>query len=110
MNLRSQVAIFGTELRIAFGSIGSSFTLVGSLTSAAHVAYLNNQSNQTLVFSTDGVNNGATLAAGQTMAIDLTTNKTDFTFVLTEFQPFYVKYDSMAPASGFATISYIVGR
>jgi len=96
---------------IAFGSITTSYVGIGSVyTHPVRLYMLQNMTDQILQFSWDGVNDHFPLAAGGSMIIDVTANKSTAggMFACAEGDRTYVLYPGSAPTTGnvYLTIFY----
>jgi hypothetical protein len=97
---------------LAFGAIGAAYMGVGtSLTQPSRVLYLQNLTDQELLFSFDGVNDHLILPQNGFFLIDITANKTNqaMAFFVEEGTRIYVKHNGVAPLSGSAYVSTFYG-
>lgn len=101
--------IIDTIRTLAFGGIGPAYAVIGTaLLSPTRVFCLNNLTNQTLLFSIDGVNDHFILPSSSFKLIDVSTNRTTVeNFFMPEGTLFYVKDDGVAPASGAVYVEII---
>jgi len=78
---------------LAFGSIGAAYMGVGtSIDRPARMILIQNLTDESLMFSFDGVNDHFPLAASGYLLLDITSNKTvDLGFYLPEHERLYVK-------------------
>lgn len=93
----------------AFGSIGASFTSVGSIVDKpTRLFYVFNDTDATLYISDDGVNNKFKLPSGAFIVLDITANKIrDDGLFLRKNRYWYVKHAGVAPTSGSIDITLI---
>lgn len=104
---------FSTRLRVeaarslAFGSVGASYTAVGSaFLHPISILYILNSTNESVWISFDGVVDHAPIPAGSFLLLDLTTNKANAIGVFVEKgTQMYTKRLSGAPTSGAVYIS-----
>jgi len=95
---------------LSYADITTSYVAVGSATeNPAHVAYISNITNGSLLFSFDGMNNHLIIPANGYFLLDISTNKvTQEGFWLAEGTTLYVKqFDT--PTTGFVSFSLIYG-
>ena len=97
-------------LSLDYSSIVSGYTLIGILSHPARILFIQNYTDETLMFSWDGVNDAFPLPTNGFLVLDITTNKSlpEGCYVSTG-QPFYVKYISMAPSGNSVYISSFYG-
>lgn len=89
---------------IAFGSIGSSFTPIGSaLGTPCKLFFITNGTNQNIYISIDGQTDHLKLLPNSSQTADISTNRSEVTgddFLIAEGVFFYVKHEGTAPTSG----------
>lgn len=91
MTTNKQNAKFGAQRSIAASTFTGSYQTLGDpLDQNASILIIQNDTDQTVTFSDDGVTDGITIESGTKMILDLRTNRTpqgsDFTFrVNTQF-------------------------
>lgn len=95
---------------LAFGSIGASYTAVGSATTGhARLINLVNSTNQDIIISLDGVTDHIRLYSGSFQLFDFSSNKVkDDGFFIPQGTIFYAKHSGVAPTSGNIWIEVIV--
>jgi hypothetical protein len=103
-------AKFDTIRSVAFGSITSSYVIVGSvLSTPAVVVAFKNTTNGLIFVSMDGVNDMIVVPAGSYCVYDLRTNAPNATdYLLSSGTPFMVKYSGHGPTSGSFYVEAIV--
>ncbi len=96
---------------VAFGVIGAAYVGIGTaLAHAARIIQIQNLTNQTLLFSLDGVTDNFRLGANAFLLLDITANKTDGQgWYLAQGQRFYVKQDAVLPTSGTVDVAVFFG-
>ena len=96
---------------VAFGSISSSYTALGSaLSNPARIFMLQNFTDTTLFFSFDGVNDHLVIPSDGFLLLDATANKTrEQGFYVSEGTQIYVKDNGSAASSGSAYLSVFYG-
>ena len=98
---------------LAFGSIGATYTAVGTPTSyQARIICFTNTTNKDVTFSMDGVTDQLIVPAGSFKLFDITTNhrpvnQDDFCFAIGT--QWYVKYVA-APGSGAVYIEVVYAQ
>jgi hypothetical protein len=98
---------------VAFGSISSSYTAVGSAFEfQARILCITNTTDQDMFFSTDGITNQLIVPAGSFKLFDVTvnhkpTNQDDFCFAIGT--QWYVKY-AASPGSGGVYIEVVYAQ
>ncbi len=103
-------AKFDTLRSVAFGSITTSYAIVGPVlpANAVAVAFKNNTNGIVLV-STDGINDMLVYPAGSYGVYDIRTNAPNACdFLLSKGTPFMVKYSGSAPTSGSFYIEAVI--
>ena len=95
-------ATFDAVRELAFGSVGASYTAVGSaLSDHARIVCMNNSTNEDVYISVDGTTNNFRLAANSFRLIDFSSNKIrDDGLFVSIGTVFYAKRVSGAPTSG----------
>lgn len=99
-------AKFATAREMAFGSITSSFTQIGTqFDTTFSVLYVQNFTDQIMDFSIsyDGTDITFSLAAGGIIATDMITNQVE----IAKGESAWVKYRSTPPSSGFVQVSAV---
>lgn len=95
---------------LAHGSISGSFAIVGAATSPAiHQFIVSNDTDQTLIFSFDGINDHFVLLAGSQFVSDVNANKSSNHLFMGAGDALYVRYGGSAPASGSVYFSTMYG-
>jgi len=96
---------------LAFGSIAAGYTAVGTpLENPSRIIIVQNLTDETVMFSLDGVNDHFPLSLGGHLIIDIAANKTiDSGFFLAEGESLYVKQVG-APSSGSVYFSSFYGK
>lgn len=96
---------------LAFGSIGASYSAVGTLTvDYTRLVRFVNSTDVEVYISLDGSTNNIRLASGSFMLLDFTTNQVDEAgFFVAKGTVFYVKRVSGAPSSGSVWIEVVYG-
>lgn len=94
-----------------FGAIGANYSLVGSVfTYNPRILYIQNLTDVTLWFSTNGTDNKFPLLAGTYVLFDITSNKAvDNEFTLGLADAIYVKRFAGAPTSGGVYVTAVYG-
>ena len=95
-------AKFDTLRSVAFGSLTSSYAIMGSTLSSPAVAIaFKNNTNATILVSFDGINDMLVYPALSYGVYDIRTNAPNVTdFLLSSGTPIMVKYTGSAPTSG----------
>jgi len=95
---------------IAFGAIGAAYTAVGaSMDNPIRIFFLQNWTDESLMFSFDGVNDHLPLPAGGFIVIDVTANKSlPEGFYIAEGDSIYVK-EIGTPTTGSVYLSVFYG-
>ncbi len=92
---------------VAFGAIGAPFTAIGAV--FAHpirLLNINNDTNQAIIISYDGVHNHQYIPAQTGLILDFTSNSANFTFpLLAAGTTIYVSDNGVAPTSGLVAVS-----
>lgn len=103
-------AKFDTIRSVAFGSLTTSYAIVGSVLSTPAVVVAFKNTTDALVFvSTDGSNDMIVVPAGSYCVYDVRTNAPNATdYLISSGTPFMVKYSGSAPSSGAFYIEAIV--
>lgn len=97
-------------LSLAYGDISGTYALIGSLNHGARILWVQNLTDETLMFSLDGVHDHFPLAAGAFVLLDATANKTVPTGAFfAEGQPFYVKDLGTGPGVAGVYVSNFYG-
>ena len=96
---------------LAFGSIGAGYTAIGTaMANPIRILLLQNLTDESLMFSFDGVNDHIPLSLGAYLLIDVTANKSlPQGFYIAEGNSIYVKQIG-APTLGAAYISAFYGE
>lgn len=95
----------------AFGAIGAGYSAVGTaLANPCSIFLIQNATDESALFSLDGVNDHFFLPAGGFLLLDLTTNKTlpQGAFI-SQGTTVYVKRGGGAPTSGAVYVSVLYG-
>ena len=103
-------AKFDTLRSVAFGSLTTSYAIVGSVlpTPAVCVSFMNN-TNGIVYVSTDGINDMLAIPASTGLVYDIRTNSPNATdYLLSQSTPFLVKYSGTAPTSGSFYIMAVI--
>lgn len=91
-----------------FGAIGAGYTAIGAVyTNPIRILSIKNMTNQTLVFSYDGVNDEEILPAASGLVLDFCSNSaggSTFPFIAAG-TTIFVKHNGVAPTSGQVSIS-----
>lgn len=89
---------------IFFGSIGASFTPIGTaLTTPCKILFISNGTNESVYISDDGQNSKLKLPANSFSTVDLSTNRSgtdNDDFLLEKGTILYIKHAGIAPTSG----------
>lgn len=103
-------AKFDTLRVVAFGSLTTSYAIVGSvLPSDAVCVAFTNATNGIVYVSTDGINDMIAIPAGFGKVFDIRTNAPNATdYLLGKGTPFLVKYSGNAPTSGSFYIEAVI--
>jgi hypothetical protein len=102
---------FEAMRELAFGSVGASYTLVGTPASpAVRMLIVNNYTDQMLNFSLNGTTDHFVLDEGQSLTLDICTNRTQKGFYLGAGKAIYVKHRGVAPTSGAVFFSTVYGE
>ena len=103
-------AKFDTIRSVAFGSLTTSYAIVGSaLSTPAVVIAFKNTTNALVFVSTDGSNDMIVVPSGSYCVFDVRTNAPNATdYLLPAGTPFLVKYSGSAPTSGSFYVEAIV--
>ncbi len=96
---------------LSAGSIGAAYMGVGTaLSKPIRIFFLQNLTNETLVFSFDGINDHVVLPENGYMLIDVTSNKTiPQGLFIAEGARVYAKQLSVAPVAGAVYLSMFYG-
>lgn len=103
-------AKFDTLRSVAFGSITTSYAIVGSElpTPAVCLSFMNG-TNGVVYVSTDGINDMLAIPASTGLVFDIRTNSPSATdYLFSENTPFLVKYSGSAPSSGSFYIMAVI--
>lgn len=110
------VTVLATKLKfeplrsLAFGSIGATYTAVGTPTEhPMRQFFIQNLTDQLLIFSFDGINDHFVLPVNGFWIEDITTNKSqDIGFYIAQNTTLYVKRSAGAATSGsvYFTVTY----
>lgn len=105
-------ATFDSLRVVAFGSITSSYAIVGStLPSPAVCVAFTNNTDAVIYVSTDGVNDKIALPARTGKVFDIRTNSPNATdYLLSQGTPFLVKYSGSAPTTGSFYIEAVIAQ
>lgn len=97
---------------LAFGSIGAAYMGIGtSFDNPVRMIHLTNDTNVSLLFSFDGVNDHIFLPSSGFILLDVTANKTrEQGWYIAEGDRLYVKEYTAAPGSGSVHLSCFYGR
>lgn len=112
MNASSRAEI-DTLRELAFGSITGAYAALGTpLGHQVRIMTLQNQTDQTLYFSDDGINNKFKYQAGGGEVLDFMTNQSGYaeSFSYPAGKQWYVKAAGALPASGSAILSVVYGK
>jgi len=103
-------AIFEPLRSLAFGSIGASYTAIGTaLLGPARIFKIDNLTNAALLFSIDGATDHTIVPANGFLLVDVATNKEDTQgFEIATGTTFYVK-ESGVPTDGSVYVTVIKG-
>ncbi len=102
-------AFFEPMRSLAFGSISGSYAAIGAgFSHPARVIIFQNQTNATVTFSLDGVNDHFPLLANGYFVLDVSANKDASSFGL-YFATGTVVYVKGSPGSGSVTVSVVYG-
>jgi len=95
---------------LAFGSIGAGYTAIGTaLDNPTRIFFLQNLTDETLMFSFGGLEDHLVLSAGGYLLIDVTANKSmSHGFYIAENERIYVKQVG-APSTGAVYLSTVYG-
>lgn len=95
---------------LAFGSIGAGYMGIGSpLANAARIVFIQNLTDETLMFSLNGIDDHFPLFAESFLLLDVTANKTvPQGFYIAEGTRFYVK-EVGTPSSGSVYVTVFYG-
>lgn len=108
------IRVFPETLRsVAFGSIGASYSAIGSaFSNPVHVFFLQNLTDVELKFSWDGINDHFVLGQNGYVIIDITTNKTSVggSFMIAAGTICYVKRSAGAPSAGNVYLTILTGQ
>jgi hypothetical protein len=98
------------ELRsVAFGAIGANYTAITpAFQNEGRIMIIKNLTDQAVLISGNGVNNGTIIPAGSAESYDLTTNRSEAggTYVFSANSYLYVKHNGVAPTTGSLYITY----
>jgi hypothetical protein len=96
---------------LAFGSIGSSYMGIGTtFDHPIRLIHVQNLTNQTLIYSLDGINDHFVLPASGFILLDITANKTrEQGWYISQGTRLYAKEDSVTPTSGSTYLSAFYG-
>jgi hypothetical protein len=96
---------------LAFGSIGATYMGLGtSFVHPIRLIFLQNLTNQLLLFSLDGINDHIVLPPSGFLLLDITSNKTrEQGWYIAEGDRIYVKEDGAAPTTGGVALSAFYG-
>lgn len=101
------VARFDAYRTLAFGSIGATYSQVGTATAhIMRIVHFVNNTNADVDFSFDGVNDNIFCSANSFVLYDLEANGID----LQVGTPFLVKYHTGAPTSGAVFVMTIYAK
>ena len=107
------VRILPEPLRtLAFGSIGASYTAVGTpLAHPARIVLFQNTTDVPLTISWDGVNDHMYVVSDSFILLDVGTNKgISSEFCIAQNTQFYVTYPGSGPSLGEVVISVFYGK
>lgn len=95
---------------LAYGSLGSSYTAIGSaFDNPARIIHLQNLTNVDITWSMDGTNDHGVVASGSFILLDITANKSlDQGEFIAQGTTFYAK-TSGSPSSGSVYLSVFYG-
>ena len=112
MNQLSIVAVFETVRTLAFGGIGVGYAPVGTpIDHPSRMYFLQNLTDELVMFSTDGINDHLPLPAGGFFLFDVCSDKTNQAgaFEFPERMQLYVKRVGV-PTTGAVYLSTVYGR
>lgn len=98
---------------LAFGSVGAGLTAIGAAsTDSSRQLLVQNYTNQTLMFSSDGITDHFPLAQNASLILDFTTNRTKNAtgLYLASGTTIFVRHLGVAPASGSVFVTFIIGQ
>ena len=103
-------AKFDTLRSVAFGSITTSYVIVGAeLPSCAVCVAFTNNTNGIIYVSTDGINDMLAIPGFTGKVFDIRTNAPNTTdYLLSSGTPFLVKYSGSAPSEGSFYIEAVI--
>ena len=111
MSSMSESMNFEPMRELAFGSIGSSYTLVGTPASpAVRQLIVTNLTDKTLNFSINGTTDHFILAASSSLVLDICSNKTQKGFYMGAGKAVWVKHRGSAPTTGSVVFSTTYGE
>ena len=113
MSSALSIRLLPDELRsLGSGSIGAAYMGIGSaFTQPIRIIHIQNLTDQTLIFSFDGINDHQVLAANGFILLDITANKTrEQGYYISEGTRIYAKEESVTPTSGNVYISSFYGK
>jgi len=111
MSSMSESMNFEALRSLGFGSISGTYALVGAPSQpAVRVIIVNNYTDQTMIFSIDGVTNHFVLTAGASLTLDLCSNKTQKGFYMGVGKAVYVKHAGTPPTTGSIYFSSVYGE
>jgi len=95
----------------AFGTLTNTLAAIGTATThIGRIVKFTNNTDQDVYFSLDGVNNHFRLPSLSFVLLDCSTNGTKLdNFFIPEGQVFYVRYVTVAPATGWVSVEYVYG-
>ena len=96
---------------VAFGSVSGTYMGIGSpLDHPSRIIFVQNLTDELLMFSFDGVNDHFPLPSNGFLLVDISSNKTSTSgFFLSEGQRLYVRDVGVAPGSGSVYFSTFYG-
>ena len=97
---------------LGFAAIGAGYMGIGTgLSKPAREIFVQNLTNQTLVFSDNGLVDKFKLPKQSGYVLDITANREDTTgiFCMAEGDRLYVKHDGVAPTTGEVCFSAVYG-
>jgi hypothetical protein len=112
MNQLSIAAVFEPVRTLAFGGIGAGYAPVGTpIDHPSRMCWVQNMTDEDLMFSTDGIIDHFALPAGGFFLFDVCSDKTNQAgaFELPEHTQFYVKRIGI-PTAGAVYITTVYGR
>ena len=113
MSINNATRVLPETLRtVLFGAISGTYAALGTpLEHSAHAIILQNLTDTTMVFSWNGTNDHQVLAAGTSLVLDVTANKTSSAgaFYIAKSTQFWVK-QLTAPSSGSVYLTALYGR